>query len=117
MEALDGLRLLVDLRPQDLGRRADRLLEQGQQELLLAAEVLVEAAQRLAGALDNLLDRELLARRALGHQLEGGIEEPLHAALGASARRVERARDGLFTPRRGRLVARSPLRHRVKRTP
>ena len=73
-----------------VGRRADRLLEQGEQELLLPAEVLVEAAQRLARALDDLLDGELLARLVVVHQLEGGIEEALHAALGADPGGVER---------------------------
>ncbi len=41
---------------------AHGLLEQGEQQLVLAGEVLVEAPQRLARALDDLLDGELLAR-------------------------------------------------------
>ena len=82
---------------QVLGGRPHRLLEQGQQQLVLAREVLVEAAQRLAGALDHVLDGELLAGVVL-HQLERGVEEALHPLLGpgalpgrATARRPARA--------------------------
>ena len=41
------------------GGGPDRLLEQREQELVLAREVLVEGAQRLPGAFDHLLDGEL----------------------------------------------------------
>ncbi len=57
---------------------------------MLPAEVLVEAAQRLAGALDHLLDGEVLAR-ALVEELDGGVEEALHPALRPEAGRVQRA--------------------------
>ena len=85
------------------GGGAHRLLEQGQQQLVLAGEVLVEAAQRLAGALHDLLDREVLALGA-AHQLEGGVEEPLHPLLGPRPGGIERAGDGQLAPgRRGAL--------------
>ena len=67
--------LVGDAAPQHLGGGADGLLEQGQQQLVLAAEVLVEAAQRLPGALDDLLDGEVLL--ALVHQLERSVEVAL----------------------------------------
>ena len=57
----------IVLRRDDLvevfGGRADGLLEQREQQLVLAGEVLVEAPQGLAGAFDDLLDGELLLAR------------------------------------------------------
>ena len=82
VDALEGVVLVGDLVPQELGGGADRLLEQGQQQLVLAAEVLVEEPERLAGALDHLLHGEVLAGIPLVHQLEGGVEEALQAVLG-----------------------------------
>ena len=79
----------VDDLLQVVGGGAHGLLEEGEEQLVLAGEVLVEAAQRLAGALDDLLDGELLAVRA-GHQLEGGVEEALDTLLGPGAGGVER---------------------------
>ena len=79
------------------GRGLDRLLEQGQEELVLPAEVLVEAVQRLAGALDHFLNSELLARTGL-EELGGGVEEPLHPDFGAHASRIERPCDRLLAP-------------------
>ena len=77
--------------------RPDRLLEERQQELVLAGEVLVEAPQRLTRALDDLLDGEVLVLRR-AHELEGGVEESLHPLLGPSAGRVERPGDGEVAP-------------------
>src|SRR5205085_11448769 len=74
-------------------RLAYRLFEQRKEQLVLAGEVLVEAAQRLARTLDDLLDRELFVGR-LEHQLERGVEESLHALFGPRPRRVERPGDG-----------------------
>ena len=64
-EDVDLLERVVDvgdLGLELLGAAPHELLEQGQQQLVLAGEVLVEAAQRLAGALDDLLDGEVLVR-------------------------------------------------------
>jgi hypothetical protein len=77
-----------DLVTEMVGRPPHRLFEQGQQELVLAAEVLVEAAERLAGALDDLLHGEILARTGV-QQLNGRVEETLHATFGADASRVQ----------------------------
>ena len=66
---------------------------------MLAAEVLVEAAQRLSGSLDDLLDREVLARARV-QQLHGGVEEALDPALGAEPGGVERTRHCEVTPTR-----------------
>ena len=68
---------------------------------MLAGEVLVEAAQRLPGAIDHLLDGELLAGLGLGQQLEAGIEEALDPSLAAQPGRVERAGHGEVTPSDG----------------
>jgi hypothetical protein len=74
---------------QVLGRRAHGLLEEGQQQFVLAGEVLVEATQRLAGTLDDLLHGEVLAGGAV-HQLEGRVEEALHPLLGPHPSGIER---------------------------
>ena len=89
---------------------------------MLAAEVLVEAAQRLTRALDDLLDGEVLARVALVHELERGVEEALDPVLGPRAGRVERSGDGLLPPAHRRLAPRRPraparLSSRGKPTP
>ena len=100
VDLLEGVVDVGDLGLELLGAAPHELLEQGEQELVLAAEVLVEAAQRLAGALDDLLDGEVLAG-VLGHQLHGRVEEALHSVLRAGAGRIERAGDGELTPRGG----------------
>ena len=84
-----------------VGRLANGLLEQCEQELVLAVEVLVEAAERLLRLVDDLLDREL-GRSLLVDQLERGVEEALHPLLGAGTGRVQAAGDGPLAP--GRLV-------------
>jgi hypothetical protein len=56
---------------------------------VLAGEVLVEAAQRLPGALDHVLDGEVLARLVVHHQVDRGVEEALYPLLGPGPRRVE----------------------------
>src|SRR5207244_9468610 len=73
------------------------------QQLVLAVEVLVEAAQRLLRTVDDLLDREL-GRAALVDQLEGGIEEALNALLRARPSGAQALRDGPMTPRGRALV-------------
>ena len=82
-----------------VGRLADRLLEQREEQLVLAVEVLVEAAQRLLRPVDDLLDREL-GRALLVDQLERGVEEALDALLGAGAGGVQAAGDGPLAPGR-----------------
>jgi hypothetical protein len=89
----------VDHGPEVLDRLAHRLLEQREQQLVLAVEVLVEAAQRLLRPVDHLLDGEL-GRALLVDELEGGVEEPLHPLLGPRAGGVETPRDGSLTPDR-----------------
>ena len=84
-----------------LGRGADRLVEEGQEQLVLAGEVLVEAAQGLAGTVHDLLDGELLARLGAGQQLETCVEEALDPALAAHAGRVEGAGHGEVAPADG----------------
>ena len=91
-----------------VGRLADRLLEQREQQLVLAVEVLVEAAQRLLRAVDDLLDREL-GRALLVDQLERGVEEPLHALLGPRAGRVQAARDRTLAPPASSAPRRTPI--------
>jgi hypothetical protein len=67
---------------QVVDRLANGLLEQRKEQLVLAVEVLVEAAQGLLRPVDDLLDREVGAA-LLVDQLEGRIEVPLDALLGA----------------------------------
>ncbi len=97
-QAVDRLRLGVDDAPEVVGRLPDRLLEQGEQQLGLAVEVLVEPAERLLRPVDDLLDREL-GRALLVDERERGIEKALDAALGARAGRVQAARDRTLAPR------------------
>ena len=65
---------------------------------MLAGEVLVEAAQRLPGAVDHLLDGELLAGLGAGEQLEAGVEEALDPSLAPEPGRVEGAGHGEVPP-------------------
>jgi hypothetical protein len=115
VEALERVVLARDVLLEVLRGRADRLLEEREQELVLAGEVLVEAAQRLAGLLDDLLHRELLGV-GVHHQVERGIEEPLHPLLRALPRGIERPGHRHLPPRAGGVGLRL-LRHRGKRTP
>ena len=98
MEALEGRVLTGDLLFEPVRRRQDRLVEEGQEQLVLAGEVLVEAAQRLAGAVHHLLDGELLAGLRPAQQLEAGIEEALHPSLAAEPGRVQGTRHGQVAP-------------------
>ena len=65
---------------------------------MLAGEVLVEAAQRLPGAVDHLLDGELLARLGPGQQLEAGVEEALDPSLAPQPGRVQGPGHGQVAP-------------------
>ncbi len=82
MDALERIALVVDLLAQVLRRRADGLLEQGEQQLVLAAEVLIEEPEGLAGAFDDFVHGEVTAGFPLVHQFEGGIQKSLEAVLG-----------------------------------
>ena len=82
MEAVHRVRLRRDHGVQVVARLADGFLEQREEQLVLAVEVLVEPAHRLLGAVDDLLDREL-GRPLFVHQRERGVEEALDPLLGA----------------------------------
>ena len=97
VQALQRFGLRLDHGAQVVGGFADRLFEQREQELVLAVEVLVEAAHRLLRPVDHLLDREL-GRALLVDQLERGVEEALDPLLRTRARAVEAARDGSLPP-------------------
>src|SRR5207248_6414252 len=101
VEPIERLLLVLDPIPELVRGRADGLLEQRQQQLLLPAEVLVEAPQRLSRLLDHVLDGEVLPWRAVAQQLEGGVDEALHAALGPHSCGVERPRYSLLPPAGG----------------
>jgi hypothetical protein len=90
VQALERIVLRRDPLPQVLGGGPDRLFEQGQEELVLAPEVLVEAAERLTRTIDHLLDREVLARARI-EELDGGVEEALHPGFGTQPGGVEGA--------------------------
>ena len=90
--------LAGELLLQAVRRREDRLVEEGQQELVLAGKVLVEAAQRLARAVHHLLDGELPAGLSPAQQLEAGVEEALDPSLAPEPGRVQGPRHGKITP-------------------
>ena len=100
-QARERIGLRVDDRADVVVRFTDGLLEQGEHELVLAVEVLVEAAERLLRAVDDFLDGEL-GRALLVDELERGVEEALRALLGAGAGRGEASRNRAFAP--GRTV-------------
>src|SRR5580704_17786078 len=89
VQSLKRSALLGQLVLEALGGGADRFVEERQQQLVLAGEVLVEAAQRLPGAVYDLLDGEVTARLGAGQELEAGVEEALHPAFAPDASRVE----------------------------
>ena len=80
-----------------LERLADGLLEEREEQLVLAIEVLVEPSQRLLRAIDDLLDREL-GRAPLVYQRETRIQDSLNALLRAGARGAQALRDRAPTP-------------------
>src|SRR5262245_23850010 len=80
-----------------LDRLAHALLEQREQQLVLAVEVLVEPAQRLLRAVDHLLDREL-AGALLVDQGEGRLQQTLDALLRARTRGAQAPRDRSLAP-------------------
>ena len=91
-------RIAVDGHPLHPGDRLAHLLfEQGEQELVLAVEVLVEAAQRLLRAVDHLLHGEL-GRALLADDLAGRVQELLHPHGRALTCRAGRALDGTIAP-------------------
>ena len=98
VEALEWCALASELLFEPVRRREDRLVEEGEEQLVLAGEVLVEAAERLPRAVHHLLDGELLAGLGPGEQLEPGIEEPLDPSLAPQPGRVEGARHGQVAP-------------------
>ena len=98
VQPFEGRALTGDLLFQPVRRREDRLVEEGEEQLVLAGEVLIEAAQRLPGAVHHLLDGELLAGLGPGQQLEAGVEEALHPSLAAEPGRVQGPRHGEVTP-------------------
>ncbi len=81
--------LVLDLPAHFVRRRADRLVEEGEQEFVLAGEVLVEAPQGLARTLHHVLHGEVPARLGARQQLEAGIEEALHPVLAPHAGGVQ----------------------------
>src|ERR1700722_14635553 len=98
VKAVDGLVVAGNPLVQMLGGRPHRLFEQGQEKLLLPAEVLVETPQRLAGALNHFLDSELLARGTLAHEVHCRVEKPLHPVFSTNSSGVEGTRHSLIAP-------------------
>src|SRR5262249_40221081 len=96
-QALERLGRGFHGRAQIVERLAYALLEEREEQLVLAVEVLVETAQRLLRVIDDFLDREL-GRPPLVDQRERRIHEALHALLGAAARRAQALRDRAMTP-------------------
>ncbi len=91
-----------------VGGAAQGVFEQGEQEFVLAVEVLVERAQGLAGAVDDFLDGEV-GGAFFGDDGLGGVQEPLDALFGAQLRRPGRAFHRPLLP--GRLITRRGHNH------
>ena len=96
METLEDVVLGGDRRSQVLRRGTDGFLEEGEEELVLATEVLVEAAQGLSRALHDFLDGELVV--AVLDELARRVEKALDASFCPCAGRLERASHGLLAP-------------------
>src|SRR5205823_5914379 len=80
--SLRGLRLIaLEERLHDAVDLLERALEQAGDDRVLGAEVEVERRARDAGALDDLLDAELVQRR-LGEQLLAGLEDRVPGCWG-----------------------------------
>jgi hypothetical protein len=80
-----------------VGGPAQRVLEQGEQELVLPVELQVEAPQRLAGAVHDLLDGEVRAALFDDDRLRR-VEEPLNALRRAQFRGLDRPLHGPLLP-------------------
>ena len=78
MQLLDLVAVGLGVLPPVLGRGGHDLLEEGEHQLVLAPEVLVEGAQRGLGSFDELLHGEVRAPR-LAEQLGGGGDEAVAA--------------------------------------
>src|SRR5262245_11867314 len=98
-QARERLGLGLYGRTEILERLANALLEEREEQLVLAFEVLVEPAQGLLRAIDDLLDREL-ARAPFVDQRERRIQEALDALFGARARGLQTLRHRPVTPAR-----------------
>ena len=81
--------LLVDLGAQQLGAEAAVLLEERDEQVVLAGEVPVEALQVHPGARRDLRHRERGAAGLVGERA-GGVDESLEAVDGAGPGRAER---------------------------
>src|SRR5262249_34679403 len=98
-QARERIGLGVRGRAQIRERLADALFEEREQQLVLAVEMLVETAERLLRAIDDLLDREV-ARAPFVDQCERRIQQALDALFGARARRCQALGDRSVTPAR-----------------
>ena len=80
-----------------VGGPAQRILEQGEQKLVLTVELKVEAAQRLTGAIDDFLNGEVGGALFDDDRL-GGVEESLDPLRGPELRCLDRAFDRALLP-------------------
>ena len=85
-----------------VGRAAQGVFEQRQQQLVFAVELQVEAPQRLAGAVHDLLDSEVRAALFDDDGLRG-IQEALNALCRPQFRGLDGPLDRALLP--GRLFA------------
>src|SRR5882757_3693763 len=103
-EAFEGVFLARRRGTDLLGRAAQRILEQGEQELVLTVELQVEASQRLARPVDDLLDREVGAALLDDDRL-CRVKETLNALSGPELRCLDRSLNRALLP--GGLFART----------
>ena len=108
VEPFDGVVELCRPRRQRLAVRGDQVADDGDQQLVLAAEVPVEGLQRDVGLLDEVLRREVLA--PLEHEPVGGGEQRL--GVGRSAGAVPPALAAVLA---GRRVDGTPSTYRSAR--
>jgi hypothetical protein len=97
-ETCDRFRFPIDACPEILDLCLHRVFEQGEQQLILRREALVEAAHGLRRTGDQFLDGEVRGA-ALIDEPKAGLQELLHASLHTRTRSVESSVDGLFAPR------------------
>src|ERR1700738_4475582 len=102
LQSLERIRMTFGGRPDLFGGPAQGVFEKSEQELMLAIELQVEAPQRLAGPVHDLLDGEVSSALFDDDGL-GGVQEPLNALRWPQLWLLDRPFDRPLLP--GRLFA------------
>src|ERR1700722_14601423 len=102
LQSLERIRMTLGGRADLFGGPAQGVFEKSEQELMLAVELQVEAPQRLAGPVHDLLDGEVGSALFDDDGL-GGVQETLNALCGSQLCCLDRPFDRALLP--GRLFA------------